>query len=185
MKRETFLRRLDGLSGIGKAGLVISGYIAAFILAVLIVLVHVNQTSGPDRDASSGMHAFGDGLLFVFSFGVVSALPTSLALYFLRRYPPFWLFLTLSAVTISTTGLAAAVTIAYPKIGAVSGIWADLSILRIFVAPLFAGLFMLCGLFVPHGNKRRWFIAAVSMESAVSGYGFVRWLLPLFFPGMA
>ena len=42
---------------------VLAGYFVAFALASITVAVRI-ATSGPDAQASSGMYAFGDSLLF-------------------------------------------------------------------------------------------------------------------------
>ena len=73
------------MSIITKVGLVIAGYVAACFLASGVVYVDRLFTSTAVTQASSGMYAFGDLLLFVGMFGVLALLPTGLALYFLIR----------------------------------------------------------------------------------------------------
>lgn len=63
-----------------KSGVVAVGYIAAFLIASAAVGVRLANTSGPDAQASSGMYAFGDALLFVAVFGVAALVPTGAAL---------------------------------------------------------------------------------------------------------
>ena len=54
------------------------------------VAVRIANTSGPDAQASAGMYAFGDGLLFIAVFSAVAIFPTGLALCFLRPCRWFW-----------------------------------------------------------------------------------------------
>ena len=73
------------LSGLAKLGLVTGGYAAACLIASGVVYVWELFTQGPIAQASSGMYAFGDLLLFIGIFGVLALIPTGLAVYFLFR----------------------------------------------------------------------------------------------------
>ena len=66
-------------------GLVIGGYLAAFLLASGAVYVYQLFTQDAASQASAGMSAFGDLILFSGVCGVLALLPTGLALYFLFR----------------------------------------------------------------------------------------------------
>ena len=68
---------------LAKVGLVAAGYLAAGLVATLVVAVHEAVTSS-DARGSDGMYAFGDLLLFVAVFGFASLFPTCAAIYFLR-----------------------------------------------------------------------------------------------------
>jgi hypothetical protein len=68
-----------------KLGLVIGGYMAACLAAGLVVYVYQLFTQDTAAQASAGMYAFGDLLLFIGVFGVLALFPTRLALYFLLR----------------------------------------------------------------------------------------------------
>ena len=74
----------------GKVALVVTGYVVAVLVAAGVVAVYVALTDSPDRQASSGMYAFGDSLLFLAVFGVVGAVPTGAALFYLRSCRRFW-----------------------------------------------------------------------------------------------
>ncbi len=90
-----------------KISMVLAGYLAALVVAFLAVAVRMATTSGPDAQASSGMYAFGDALLFVAVFGIVGLLPTGLGLVFLRPYRLFWLILSTIGAVIATTAVIA------------------------------------------------------------------------------
>ena len=68
-----------------KFGMVIGGYVVACIVAS--AAAYINQLLTPDAagQASAGMSAFSDLLLFIGLFGILALFPTGLALYFLLR----------------------------------------------------------------------------------------------------
>ncbi len=66
-----------------KVVIVAGGYLLAFPMACAAVALHVAFTSGSIGQASSGMSAFGDMVLFVIVFGAGSVIPTGAGFYFL------------------------------------------------------------------------------------------------------
>ena len=68
-----------------KVGMIAGGFAGAFLVAWAAVAVHVAATSGPDRDASSGMYAFGDAILFLAVFVFAAATSIGLGLFYLNR----------------------------------------------------------------------------------------------------
>lgn len=166
-----------------KVALVTGGYAAALILAFVAVAIRVSHTSGPDAQASSGMYAFGDSLVFVFVFGVGALVPTGAALFFLRSHRPFWTLLSATALAVAVTSVAAAILFTVGRTAAPSPLAtsAAFSVLRILVAPVLALTFLVCAFFSPHRSSRLAFFAATAMEAAVSAYGgFVWFVLPFF-----
>lgn len=166
-----------------KIGLVVAGYAGAVLVAYAIVAICVASTSGPDRQTSGGMYAFGDGLLFLGAFAVASVPATAAALFFLRPYRLFWTVLSLLGMVIASTGVAAAIGFAVGR-AAISpplATWVSLSVLRILVAPVLALTFLVCTLFSPARFPRLAFLGATLMEVAVSAYGGVVWFLPMLF----
>jgi len=73
------------MSNLAKFGLVIGGYVAACLIASGIVYMYQYFTQDAASQASAGMSAFGDLILFIGIFGVLALIPTALALYFLIR----------------------------------------------------------------------------------------------------
>ena len=158
---------------------------AAFLLASAVVAIRVASTSGPDAQAESGMYAAGDAMLFVAVFGVAALVPTGAALFFLRSYRRFWTVLSAIGLGIGITGLAAVVLFALGRhVPPPSPLatWAGLSVLRILVAPLHALTWLVCTVFAPYRVPRLAFLAAATMEVAVSAYGGFTWFVPLLFP---
>src|SRR5258708_40332625 len=90
-----------------KVGLIAAGYVGAFLVACAVLAIYVASTSGPGRQASSGMYAFGDSLLFLAGFGGAAVPATSAALFFLSAYRSFWLALSSAALAIPATRVAA------------------------------------------------------------------------------
>ena len=70
---------------LAKLGLVIAGYVAACLIAYGAVYINDLFMDPAVLQASSGMSAFGDLILFIGVFGVLALFPTGLALYFLFK----------------------------------------------------------------------------------------------------
>jgi hypothetical protein len=152
-----------------KVGLVVAGYVGAFLAAGAVVAAHVALTNGPDRQGSSGMYAFGDSLFFLAAFGVAAILPTSAGLFFLRPYPWFWRALWGSALVIAATGLVALIDyVATRTVGRGTALGA-FAVLRILISPLFATAFLLSAVFAPSRSPRIALAVATLAEAAVFG----------------
>jgi hypothetical protein len=163
-----------------KFGVVLVGYVAAVLAASAAVAVRVANTSGPDAQASAGMYAFGDGLLFVAVFSAVALFPTGLALYFLRPFRWFWVVLSMAALTIAVTAILAA------SVYAVAGcltlpresplmVWAALAVMRMLASPPLAAAFVLGGVIAPSRASRWALLAAGGIEGAVAAYAVLHW----------
>ena len=166
-----------------KVGLIVAGYVVAWVVAFAVVAIHVAATSGPDALASSGMFAFGDSVLFIAVFAVAAVPSTAAALFVLRSYRSFWLVLCVAALGIASTALVALIDYvatrpATADAGSILGILSALAPLRILIAPLFALGFLLCGLFAPNRRFRIALLIATAIEAAV----FVAGALVLFQP---
>ena len=76
---------MSKMSRLVKLGLVIGGYVVACLAASGVVYVYQLLTENAASQASAGMYAFGDFILFIGVFGVLALLPTGFAFYFLFR----------------------------------------------------------------------------------------------------
>ena len=126
-----------------KVGAVLAGYVAAFLVADAALYLRELQTQGdPAVQASAGMYAFGDFILFIEVFGVSAILPTVLALWFLRRFERFWLVFSLGCMTVAITGLAATVIVILAhNLPADRNLWGALAcvgVLRTLLSPVLA-----------------------------------------------
>jgi hypothetical protein len=66
-----------------KVAIVAGGYLLAILMAFAAVALHTALTGESGAQASDGMSAFGDLVLFVAVFGAVALLPTGAGLFFL------------------------------------------------------------------------------------------------------
>jgi hypothetical protein len=66
-----------------KVAIVAGGYLFAFLMASAAVALHAALTGESGAQASGGMSAFGDLVLFVAVFGTVALVPTSAGCFFL------------------------------------------------------------------------------------------------------
>lgn len=162
-----------------KVGLVAAGYILALLIAQAAVAIHEASTRADSR-GSDGMYAFGDSLLFLAVFGVAAVPATGAALYFLKSYSGFWRVLSVLALVVAGTGLAAGVLYLVGRGASTSPtlqLWSAFAVLRILGAPLMALIFLLAGLFAPDRPDRGRLLIATASEAAVFGcIGFI-WLL--------
>ena len=76
---------ISKMSALAKLGLVIGGYVAACLAASGVIYVYQFFTQDATSQASAGMSAFGDFILFAGVSGILMLFPTGLALYFLLR----------------------------------------------------------------------------------------------------
>lgn len=140
-----------------KVGLVVLGYLLALVVAWGTVVAHVAMTSGPAAQASSGMYAAADAILFLAAFAVASIPATGAALFFLRPYPVFWHILSLVALIISSTALIAAAAFLLGRTadrGTLLGEVAMAAPVRVFLAPPFAALWLVAVPFAPLHRPR-------------------------------
>jgi hypothetical protein len=160
-----------------------AGYIAALVIAVAAVALRIKFLSGPDEEASSGMYAFGDALLFVTVFSICALVPSGAALFFLRPYRRFWLVFSALVVAVAVTGVPAAYLFQVGREPTASAFpaWDVFLVLRLLVAPLLALTFLVCTALSPYRFARVALAAASALETAVSAYAGWVWFIPLVF----
>jgi hypothetical protein len=169
------------MKSLSKVILVVAGYLVALVIAAVVVSIYIAANNTPDRQASSGMSAFGDSVLFLGVFGLAAIPATGAALYFLRPYHAFWRIISVGALAIASTGVAALATNlvrsnASPS--SVLGVWSELSPLRILLAPLLAGACFLSALFAPSRAARTAMLCASVIEIVVFGWVALIWFHP-------
>ena len=156
-----------------KVGLFVSGYIAAFLIAWTVVANYIARTDTPDRQASSGMYAFGDGLLFLGVLGLAGVPATGAMLFSLRPCRPFWRAISIAALVVGASGLAALMDFILCRdapIGSQPANWCALAVLRILIAPLLALAFLLSTVFAPIRSSRIALFAATAGEATIFLY---------------
>ena len=170
------------MQGLSKATWVALGYAAAFGLACMAMAAHQAILDPADPQASGGMQAFGDLLLFVGVFGVASLLPTGLALYWLRQHQGFWQAISSLGLLLALTGVAAALLHAVGRHVAphsVLGALAAFSVLRLLLSPLCALALGLGSLLTAFTAQRRLLLLATALELLACAYIAVAWVMPL------
>jgi hypothetical protein len=165
-----------------KVGSVLAGYAVAFLAATVAVWFRVLLTQGnPDVQASSGMHAFADFLLFLGVFGVGALLPTGLGLYFLRPFPRLWTAVSITALaTACTSPAAVAVLVLTSPQPADHPAWvlaSFVALLRMAGGPLLAAAYMIAALFAPTRRSRWLLVGATGIESVIGLLAFVHWFV--------
>jgi hypothetical protein len=154
---------------LAKAGVVAGGYVAAVAVATLVVNIYINATNTPDRMSSGGMYAFGDGMLFLGVLGLAAIPATGAALFWLRSSAAFWVWLSVAALVIAATSVAAVLIYQTARHSAAStmGPLAAFAVLRLLITPGCAGLFLLAGVFAPSRTPRMRLLAAAAIELIV------------------
>jgi hypothetical protein len=167
---------MDNVSRLSKVGVVLAGYAAALLVAYVVdyaanyFVTHIQKSP----DASGGMAAFGDMLLFLGVFGVLALIPTALALYYLRPVVKFWSAFPAAALVVAATGPIAALMMGrHPE-----NPWAMLAVglfglLKVLAAPLLGVAFVIFAVIAPTRRSRLFLFAAAGIEFAVCGYALV------------
>jgi hypothetical protein len=171
-----------------RVALVLAGYVAALLAAQAALQFRMLHTRGQDVQASAGMVAFGDGLLYVGVLSLVGLIPTGLALYWLRPVARFWTVLAGIALLLAGSGVAAAVALEVAARVAgdatrsgrvVDPRWVKASAFAfgwIMSAPLVGSASALTALFAPDRRPRRALLAAAVTGFVVGAYSLVRLL---------
>jgi hypothetical protein len=157
----------DGMKGLLKLGLILGGYAAALLLTCAAFYVCGLLTRNDPSQASAGMQAFADLILFLGMFGVLALAPTALALYFLRPFEKFWTVFSPVSLAFAATGPVAAAMI--QRNWAIIGI---LGLPRVLGAPLLGLGFLISAVIAPPRCSRWALLAAAAIEGAVSVYAF-------------
>lgn len=157
--------------------LVVAGYLAACVIASVVVSLYVAATNGPDRQTYGAMYDFGDSLLFLGVFALAAIPASGAALFFLRPFHTLWRIASVGALVIATTGLAALAAFLVPP-SARLNTWLELSPLRIFLAPPLAIIFFLSLVFAPTRATRLAFLCASAIEVVVFVWVALIWFHP-------
>jgi hypothetical protein len=168
------------MNKLSRIGLVVGGYVAAFFVACVLVYIRQLLTSGPDAQASSGMYAGGDFILFVMAFSTLALIPTGFALYFLRPYEKFWLALSFVALAIAITGPIGALLSALIQPAPIQSRWGlvgQFGFFRAMGAPLLVMSFLTCAAFAPSRRTRWALLVSTGLECMASAYFIGRLLL--------
>ncbi len=165
-----------------KIGIVLAGYLLALTGAFVAAYLQELATRGTDAQASQGMYAFGEIILFLVVFGVLALLPTALGFYFLRPIEKFWTGFGVLCLAFAVTRpvFALANTLMIMMGGYSSNPWAALlslaGVLGIFAAPVFAVGFLILAIIAPSTRSRILMLIAAGCEALAAIYVLINFL---------
>jgi len=153
-----------------KIGIVIAGYILACAAAFAATYINELTTRGTDAQASQGMLAFGQSMLFLLVFGGLALIPTVLAFYFLRSSEKFWNGFALLCLAFSITEIIIVVANALINAGilqiseASSAVVSLFGVLGAFGAPILIIGFLGLAVIAPSRRPRMFLLASAGLE---------------------
>jgi len=162
--------------------MILGGYVAAFAAAWAALEVRLWLTDTPDAQASGGMYAFGDAMLFLGMFGLGSLIPTGALLILFRASRALWAAVAALALAVAATGLVAVAFYATLRLapsmiaGSAFELWAGLSPLRLLPAPLIFIALALAAAIAPPSLARRALVVSLAAEAVVGATAATFWL---------
>jgi hypothetical protein len=152
----------------------------ALLAACAAVYYRLLHTQGPEAQASAGMYAFGDLIIFVAVFGGLALFPTGLALYFLRPFKKFWTVLSTASLALAATAPVAALVMLLalsqqPNDESALFLLAGLGCWRMFAAPLLTPVFILAAFIAPTRLSGWVLVAAAAIEGVIGAYAHFHW----------
>jgi hypothetical protein len=179
----SILRSLDHASRRKKAGLVLAGYGLAVAASVVAGWLYDLRFSPTDQQASGGMIAFGELMFGAGVFAAVSAVPTALGLWWVRRHRGTWEWFSIASLAfalVGVLGVLALLTATRESAGTPAIAWMSvLGIAQVFGAPIWIGGFALFAWLAPGRDLRRRMLVAVAIEIAIGVAGLARYLSSL------
>jgi hypothetical protein len=166
-----------------KVGIVAAGYILACVAAFAVSYIYDLSTRGTDVQASQGMFAFGQSILFLVVFGVLALIPTVLAFFFLRSSGIFWNGFAVLSLFYSIIGLVVVITNALINRNLLqiadssSAVISLFGVLGAFGAPIFIVCFLILAVIAPSRRPRLLLLASAGLEILSELYVFVSFLL--------
>jgi hypothetical protein len=134
-----------------KVGIVLAGYVLAFIASVATVAIYDRHFTVADNQTMGGMIAGAELMYGTGMFLLVALAPTLLALWFMRRSQSVWSWFTGFGLAFAILGLAAALStlaIREPPRAPLTMLASVIGVARMLGSPLWIGgfaLFARCG----------------------------------------
>src|SRR5262245_11508419 len=157
---------------LGRAGMVIAGYLAAVAAAAVAAWLYDVRATALPYDTSGGMYAAGQALQSIAVFLLVALAPTAYGLWLLRRHAGFWNGVAVASLVFAAAGLIAVLA---PLFFGSAGrsipllLLSLLALAQLLGMPVWSGAFALFALLAPTGEARRKLIIAVGIEFAIGG----------------
>jgi hypothetical protein len=162
---------------------VIAGYILAFVGAFVVTYIRELSTRGTEIQASQGMFAFGQSLLFLLVFGGLALIPTVLAFYFLRSSVKFWNGFAVLCLAFSILGLVVVIANALMNANggsassSLAAVLSLLGVLGVFGAPILIVGFLVLAVMAPSRRPRFLLLVSAGLEIIGELYVLVNFLL--------
>jgi hypothetical protein len=163
-----------------KVGVVIAGYAAAILAAVVAGWLYNRAAAAQPYDTSGGMYAAGEAMASLGAFFLVALVPTLLALWFLRAHQGFWNCVAFGALAFASVGLVAVVRpLLFPTTGPHFGpmIMELVRLSQLLGVPLWAGGFAVCAVLAPSRASRLTLVAATVIEAVIALCAVVHWFV--------
>ncbi len=166
---STPLPPVPRLSGFARAGVILGGYVAAWLAAFAATALLTPDEAARDP---GGMAAAGDLFRFLGLFFLFALVPTALGLWFLRSVPKFWTVFGVASLVLAATGPVAAMV--FPRsFGAQAPalvVLGFLALLRILGTPLMGLGFLITAWIAPGQQPRQAQLRAAAIEGTVALY---------------
>lgn len=162
------------MNGWMKLGIVLAGYVLAFVVSAVAVWLADQQFSPADNQEMGGMIAGGEMMYGGAVFVLVSLAPTGLALWFLRRNRAFWSASSVAGLTFAIVGLAAVLArlaVRGEQAGApLLQFVGLLGVVQMFGSPLWVAVFGLFTVLAPARDLRWRMLVALLIEVGIAAY---------------
>jgi len=166
-----------------KIGIVIAGYIFALGCASAATYIQELSRRGTDAQASQGMFAFGQTMLFLLVFGGLALIPIVLAFYFLRSSVKFWNGFAVLCLAFSIIGLIIVIANAMMNANVLHIAESSATIISLFGvsgafgAPILIVGFLVLAVIAPSRRPRIFLLASAGLEILGELYVLVSFLL--------
>jgi len=169
------------MNRITRVSIVVGGYVAAIVAAVVAAWLYDVRMSRMPYDTSGGMYAGGQMLTSLAAFLAVALVPTLAGLWFLRRHRGLWNGIAISAIAFAGVGLVAVLLPLSTRHAhdTLPLVFLELfGLAQLLGVPLWTIAFMLFAVMAPTRESRRGLIASVAIELVIGVCAFVHWFVP-------
>jgi len=164
-----------------KVGVVMAGYVAAFVASDVAARLYNARVAGLPYDTSGGMYAGGQMMSSLAAFLVVSLVPTLMALWFLRGHKRFWNAVAVASLAFAGAGLLAVLMplVFHTKTTHIAIVLVGLlGLSQLLGMPLWFMVFALFAFLAPTREARRKLMLAVAIELVIGVCALVHWFVP-------
>jgi hypothetical protein len=153
-----------------KVGIVLAGYVLAFIASLAAVAIYDSHFTAADNQAMGGMIAGGELMYGTGVFLLIALPPTLLAMWFIRKSRPAWSCFTGLGLAFAILGLAAVLAtlaIHEPPRAPLIVLASVIGVVQMLGSPLWIGGFALSAWLAPARDLRRRMLFATAIEATV------------------